>query len=46
MAPDVNYSVLYGTTGLDSNCAIGAYYALHLQFGKLFLSALEVLIEN
>ena len=46
MAPDVNYNVIYGTVGLNSTQAIGAYSALPLQFGKLELPSPTEVLEN
>ena len=46
MAPDVDYNVTYGTAGITSTQAIGAYSALPLQFGKLVLTASTVDLEN
>lgn len=39
MAPDLDHLVVYGTAGLASTWLVGAYLALPLCFGKLFLTA-------
>ncbi|KAJ9052466.1 DNA damage-inducible protein 1 [Entomophthora muscae] len=46
LAPDLNYHQSYGTAGLSMTCAIGAYSALPMQFGKLLLAAPAVVLEN
>ncbi|KAJ9074753.1 hypothetical protein DSO57_1003407 [Entomophthora muscae] len=46
LAPDLNYHQLYGTAGLIMTCAIGAYYALPMQFGQLLLAVPAVVLEN
>ncbi|KAJ9064562.1 DNA damage-inducible protein 1 [Entomophthora muscae] len=46
LAPDLNYHQLYGMAGLPMTHAIGSYSALPMQFGKLLLAALAVILEN
>lgn len=46
MAPDVNHTTTYGTAGVASARALGAYSALPLRFGKLVLTAPAIVLEN
>ncbi|KAJ9079453.1 hypothetical protein DSO57_1035228 [Entomophthora muscae] len=46
LAPDLNYHQSYGMARLSMTCAIGAYSALPMRFGKLFLAAPAVVLEN
>lgn len=46
LTPTSNYHQFYGTTGLSITCAIGTYFALPMQFGKLLLAAPAVDLEN
>ncbi|KAJ9058792.1 hypothetical protein DSO57_1008602 [Entomophthora muscae] len=46
LAPDLTYNQSYGTSGLSTTCAIRAYSALSLRFGKLLLSSPAVFLEN
>ncbi|KAJ9078420.1 hypothetical protein DSO57_1006832 [Entomophthora muscae] len=44
--PDLNYHQSYGMAGLSMTCAIGAYSALPMWFGKLLLAAPAVVLKN
>ena len=46
LAPDLAYTQSYGTAGLSTTCAIGAYSALLLRFGKLLLASPAVVLKN
>ena len=46
LAPDLNYDQVYGTAGLASTRAMGAYSALPMRFGKLLVTAPAVVLEN
>ena len=46
LAPDLNYNQIYGTAGLTSTKAIGAYSALPMRFGKMLIAATAVVLEN
>ena len=46
LAPDLNYNQIYGTAGLISTKAIGAYSALPMRFRKMLIAAPAVVLEN
>lgn len=46
MAPNLNHAFIYVTTGTSITKSIGAYYGLPLRFGKLVLTASDVVLEN
>ncbi|KAJ9080906.1 hypothetical protein DSO57_1019987 [Entomophthora muscae] len=46
LAPDLNYTQLYGTAGMAQTQAIGAYSSLPMRFGKLLIASPAVVLEN
>ena len=46
LCPDLNHTQVYGTAGVASTKALGAYSALSMRFGKLLLMAPMVVLEN
>ena len=46
LQPDLDYDQEYGTAGTEKVRSLGAYSALPMKFGQLFLSSLAIVLPN